>query len=869
MHTNKNCDQNLHNVFAEQVKSNGDEIAVIFENKSLTFKELDEKSDSLADHIKNHMLENKNIILFLERSLELPISILSIFKAGGTYIPIDPLFPISRIKYILDDTSSKIVITQKKFSQKLNKLNKNITIIEVDNFPFKAIQNSIINKRQNNIAYILYTSGTTGNPKGVIIEYAAVLNRLRWMKNRFNIDTNHIILQKTPYTFDVSVMELLLPYLTGSTLVISNPDDHKDPLKLIESIIKHKITFIHFVPSMFLPFLESLQSQSNEIIETVFKNLEYIFTSGEALQKHHVDLFNTINNKYKKTKLINLYGPTETTIDSTYFVCSHNTNDSIPIGKPIDNTKIYVLSDNMQPVKKGEVGELYISGIGLAKGYLNQKKLTKEKFMKNPFKKEDEAEIYNKIYKTGDLVKLLDDENLQYISRNDSQVKINGLRIEVEEIEYYLRAHTLIFDTKVIAYNNTYLIAYYQSELPIDSNKLKKFLKDNLPEYMVPYLFIHLKSFPTTIHGKLDLNALPKPKFYSDKDYVAPTNDIELILCEIFQKILDKQKVGINDDFFSIGVDSLFSISLALEIEKTFNISIKLQNIFMNNTITKLAHYISLQKANQTKQNLVSYLNNFSKSKKNIYMIHPGNASCEAYQELATNIEPSYHCIGIDNYNLYHTNKISSLKQLAKHYLEIIVNNDFFNKDEINLYGWSLGGLIALEIAAQLETLSYTNINVYLIDTCIVDETLKDILSKSDIKKRKENLKKSYLSFGFETSYVNQVISAYDVEFELSQIDHLSGKLVHSNIILFKALEKNLNWIGTENEIFYDHVISLPNNNIDKVGQNIHIIPVDFHHGDIKKASQVLKGFFNENRIYSKEDNGVEQIVEKLENETL
>ncbi|QSZ41228.1 amino acid adenylation domain-containing protein [Sulfurimonas aquatica] len=838
-------DNDICEIFVQQVKKNNYKTAVVFKNEYLTYKELNDKSNSLACYIKKYMLENKNIALFLERSLELPLSILSIFKAGGTYIPVDPNFSDVRIKFILNDTSTHIVITQKKFSKKLRLINKNITIIEIDDFSYNKSINPINLKKKNNIAYIIYTSGTTGNPKGVMINHSSLLNRLLWMKNKFNIAQNQVILHKTPYTFDVSVWELLLSFLTGSTLVISNPEDHKDPLKIVNNIINYNINIIHFVPSMFLYFLEYLQVQPHKNIDIILHNLDYIFTSGEVLQKHHVNLFNKIN-KYKKTKLINLYGPTETTIDSTYFDCSNNIHSIIPIGKAIDNTKVYILSDALKAVKKGEVGELYISGIGLAEGYNNQEKLTKTSFLQNIFIKENESEIYNKMYKTGDLVRLLDDDNLQYIGRTDSQVKINGLRIELEEIELNLRKFSLIFETKVILYKNSYLIAYYQSELPINSNKLKSFLQNRLPEYMIPYLFIHVISFPTTLHGKLDFKSFPKPIFYSHENYVAPTNNLESSLCEIFQKILNRPKVGINDDFFSIGGDSLLSISLTLEIEITLNISIKLQNIFLSKTVKKLAHQISLQKYKKGKEMLISNLNNYSNTKKNMYMIHPGNASCEAYQEFATNIDSSYNCIGIDNYNLYHSEKISSLKQLATYYLKIILNDNLFNKDEINLYGWSLGGLIALEIAAQLEKKSYVNINVYAIDTFILDDRLKDIISKMDIEKRKENLRKSYIAAGFEVSYVNKVISAYNAEFILSQAERLSSMLVSSNIILFKALEKNLNWKGTDNEDLYDYIISLKNNNLDKIGENINIIPVNFHHGDIKKASHVLKDFFTE-----------------------
>ncbi|WP_201786361.1 non-ribosomal peptide synthetase, partial [Legionella pneumophila] len=380
----------------------------------------------------------------------------------------------------------------------------------------------------NNLAYVIYTSGSTGQPKGVLSIHQGCVNRLLWMQNYCNMSSSDRILQKTPYTFDVSVWEFFLPLIGGAEIVFAKPDGHKDPLYLAEVIKQYEITILHFVPSMLQGFLDSLESCECPTVHSVI-------TSGEALTASLVSQF---KQKLSKTKLYNLYGPTEASIDVTYYDCSEKTTVLVPIGKPIWNIKLYILDSHLQPVPIGVIGELYLGGEGLARGYLNRPELTAERFIANPFvREEDKARGRNlRLYRTGDLCRYLEDVNIEYIGRIDNQVKIRGFRIELGEIATALLSHTAVKEAVVVAQEveegTKRLVGYYvltpEAADGVSASDVRDYLKGRLPEYMVPSFLVTMEAMPLTPNGKLDRKALPAPEGAAiQKAYMAPRNALE------------------------------------------------------------------------------------------------------------------------------------------------------------------------------------------------------------------------------------------------------------------------------------------------------------------------------------------------------
>ena len=498
-------DITIQELFEKQVKRNPDSTAVIFEDGVLTYSELNNRVNALALHLrKNGVVRDKIVGIMCERSFEMIIGILGIIKAGGAYMPISVTEPVNRINLLMEDSCIDLLVIQNKFS---NKISFGGTTIILDDFKDikEPHENLPIINKSTDLVYIIYTSGSTGLPKGVMIEHKSLINRLFWMQRAYPINEDDVILQKTPFNFDVSVWELFWWQIIGAKVCFLSPGAEKNPIALINTIEKYKVSVMHFVPSMLGVFLEYL---SDRDIEKQLYALRLVFASGEALPARYVNLFNSKLNYKNNRKLINLYGPTEATIDVTHYDCSlGEIHNKIPIGKPIDNTKIYITDGNHNLLGVNEEGELLIAGTGLARGYLNKGELTSQKFIDNHFTSS------GKMYKTGDMVKWTEDGNIEFIDRMDNQVKIRGLRIELGEIESVLLKHPAINDCIIHTKKHTesviIIIAYYIASQIIDPKELKSFLRLYLPDYMVPNQFMKLDAIPLSPNGKADRKALP------------------------------------------------------------------------------------------------------------------------------------------------------------------------------------------------------------------------------------------------------------------------------------------------------------------------------------------------------------------------
>ncbi len=584
-------DKTLYQLFEQQVAKTPDNIAAMYEEESITYKELDAKSNQLASILRKKGVKADSIVaISLYRSLEMTIGIMAIQKAGGAYLPIGPEYPEDRIRYMLEDSNANVLLTQSHLKD--NYKFENIDVIAIDDKElYKGDPSSLqpINGATN-LAYVIYTSGSTGKPKGVMIEHHSVINRTKWMQKRYPIGENDVILQRTPYTFDVSVGELFWWSMTGAKVCFLTPGGDKDPEEIVKAIEKYKVTTMNFVPSMMNIFLEHIEGRDD--LDRL-SSLRQVFSIGEALTVPQVERFNRILNSKIGTKLINIYGPTETTVEVSYFDCSTGEKfDIIPIGKPIDNISLLVLDkyNNLLPV--GVPGELCISGVGVGRGYQNRPELTAEKFLQNPHIPGE------RMYRSGDLARWLPNGNVEYLGRMDNQVKIRGNRIELGEIENELLKHGEIKEAAVIAKvdnnGNMYLCGYIVSERELTVSELKEHLVKNLPDYMVPSYFITLDKLPLSANGKLDRKALPEPdgNINTGVEYVAPTNETEEILAAIWREVLGIEEIGINDNFFELGGHSLKATSVAAKIHKQLNVEIPLKEIFNIPTIRGLYEYI-------------------------------------------------------------------------------------------------------------------------------------------------------------------------------------------------------------------------------------------------------------------------------------
>ena len=574
-------DKTIHQLFEEQVERTPDSIALVFEDITMTYRELNHKANQLAYALSKRGLQSQEIVgIMINRSIEMIIGILATLKLGCAYLPIDPNFPNQRIKFILNDSNSKFLLSQKDLIEKKGYVNDYIDLFDKSIYRGNTTNLSILCK-ESDLAYIIYTSGSSGNPKGVKLTHKGLSNFVFSMKRLLEFDSEKTIVSITTISFDIFIFETLLPLTQGLKIIIANKDESKTPHLLSNLLIKHNVNIIQTTPSVMGFILDNLNDHS------CFKSITDIVIGGEKFP-------NLLLNKLRamtSAKIYNGYGPSETTIYSTF---KDLTNASkINIGVPIPNTFIYILDDNRNLVPIGVYGELYIGGDGVGKGYLNNNKLTSEKFIINPFNTE---EI---IYKTGDIARWFPAGEIEYLGRKDFQIKIRGLRIELEEIENELLKIDGINNATVSVRqnNNTidnYLCAYYTSEKELSIQEIKNQLLDRLPDYMVPHFLYKIDNIPLTPNGKVDKNRLPNIPINEmvNKDYIPPRDKMDSCLVLLWQDILKIDNIGIDNDFFAFGGDSLKAIQLQVCLLQ-YGWNLTTQDIYKYNTIRKLSDKIT------------------------------------------------------------------------------------------------------------------------------------------------------------------------------------------------------------------------------------------------------------------------------------
>lgn len=564
----------IYEYFKEIAKENPNHPCIEYNDRVYTYQEIDEKSNKLARYLLNNGAGPEILIgIYQERSPEVIISILAIFKAGAAYVPISTTYPKDRVEYVINDAKLELILTTSELEQGLLEMNteKQVKCILLDTENIlieKELEDDLPSQnKKSDLAYVIYTSGSTGRPKGVMVEHVGIPNLVFEQIKAFNLDKKDRVLQFASISFDASVSEILTTLIAGATLVLL-PNDGLYLGEDLYQILKNKrISVVTLTPSVL-----------NTIPDKELPDLKTLISAGEACTRKLIDYWVT------KVNFINAYGPTECTICASMNKCSA-IDESISIGKPIANTVFYLVDKQLRPVPFGETGELCIAGIGLARGYMNMTSLTESSFVVNPF----EEGISNRLYKTGDLCRQVSENEIEWVGREDNQVKISGLRIDLDELVNVLREYPGVQDAVAIIvddiFNNKQIYSYIisNSSAQLSIKDIKTYLKTKLPAYMVPSRFMFLTEIPVLPSGKLDRNSLPSMEDVRpdiDVEYVEPRNQMEETLAQIWSEILQIDKVGIYDNFFDLGGQSLMATQIVSRIRSTLGMEIPLHVIF-------------------------------------------------------------------------------------------------------------------------------------------------------------------------------------------------------------------------------------------------------------------------------------------------
>ncbi len=591
-------EQSLQQHIEAQVARTPTQVAVTFGDTQLTYAELNHKANQLAHYLRRLGVGPDVLVgVCLERSLEMVVGLLGILKAGGAYVPLDPTYPAERLTFMLADAQAPVLLTQAHLVGRLSSQAAQVCCLDSDwpSIAQESPENPVTCTLPEHLAYVIYTSGSTGQPKGAMNTHQGICNRLLWMQETYQLTTTDAVLQKTPCSFDVSVWEFFWPLMTGARLVVARPGGHLDSAYLARLIAAEQITVLHFVPSMLQVFLDT-QGLEHCV------SLRHVVCSGEALSVRLQERFFT---RLGHAALHNLYGPTEAAVDVTFWACTpEGPPQTVPIGRPIANTQIYLLDAYLQPVPVGVPAELHIGGVGLARGYLKRPELTASKFIAHPYSPEPLA----RLYKTGDLAQYRADGTIEYLGRLDQQVKLHGFRLELGEIEATLCHHPEVREAVVMLREETpgepNLVAYVvaQSSQSPSRQALRTFLQTYLPTPMIPTSLVFLDAMPLSPNGKLARQLLPAPSQHRQRAtsaYVAPRTPVESLLANIWGQVLGVEQVGVLDNFFDLGGDSMRSLRICAEAQRA-GIQLTIQELYQQQTIAALAQTSAMATASTT-----------------------------------------------------------------------------------------------------------------------------------------------------------------------------------------------------------------------------------------------------------------------------
>lgn len=682
-----------------------------------------EQVNTLANRIAHNLLQSgisaeSKVVICMERSIEFIPAVLGILKSGAAYVPIDPKSPEERRIAMMKDLDYSLILTDSRSK----KLFPNHKVLCLNKLSKTSVENPDIMYSQNRLAYVIFTSGSTGLPKGVEIEYSSINSRVLWKSAAYPLDSSDVILHTYSFIFDGSIINYLWPLCSGASIVIATQEQLIDCSAILKLIREWKVTTMDMLPYL----LEGLVDEDEFHVCTSLKN---VFSGGEAL---YMDLVKAFQKKYS-ANLHNTYGPTEATVEATAWKCKNDFCGTIaPLGRPIFGAQLYILDKDQNVLPIGVPGELYIGGIGVARGYLNDPKTTREKFIFSPFPDMEGT----KLYRTGDLVKYQQDGTILFLGRIDKQVKIRGFRIDPNEIEFTLRTmkevDSVIVTTRGDSLHKN-LVAYVKLhkrvEVTIFNRLMKNFLNQKLPSYMIPQSVVILDAFPTLLNGKINYNALPEPEQLIKKNVansrLKRLKPLERKLLKMWKKVLDCQDISITDDFFEIGGNSLLAMRLIVNIKYTIGISVPVAKFFLNPTVKKLAQFVHTRNTKHTASPIVVQMSSQG-NKAPFFCVHPIGGNILCYNYLVQNWEQDRPFYAIQAHGLEDNQKPKeTIKEMAKEYILEMRKTQPHGPYFIG--GWSFGGLIAAEMAHQLTKQGEKVSKLILIDSTTKINKLQNV----------------------------------------------------------------------------------------------------------------------------------------------
>ncbi|MGA3164142.1 MAG: amino acid adenylation domain-containing protein [Verrucomicrobiota bacterium] len=715
--TKTDCPRDLciHQLFEVQVERTPDAIAVVFEAEQLrdhastreavlTYRELNRRANQLAHYLRALGVGPEVLVaICLERSLEMVIGLLGILKAGGAFVPLDPAYPKERLAFMLKDARVPVLLTQERLVAGLPEHEAKVICLDSgwETIARESGENPGGSTLPENLAYVIYTSGSTGQPKGVLVSHGSIADHCRNAQRYYELDSRDIVLQFASLSFDVSLEEILPTLIVGARLVIMGTNVWP-PAEFHRKISEFGLTVLN-LPTAYWQELAREWVGIPELVPNIHPRL--FIVGGDTMLPEVLKLWQ--RTPVNSIRLLNAYGPTETTITATAFEIAHrpgeNTTDQrVPIGRPLANRAIYILDQHGHPVPIGVHGHLHIGGMGLARGYLNRPELTAEKFIPDPFSAAPGA----RMYKTGDLARYRPDGNIEFLGRADHQVKIRGFRIELGEIEAVLGQHPAVREAVVVAREDVpgekRLVAYVVADSTAD--ELRRFLKDKLPEYMVPAVVVLLEALPVTPNGKVDRRALPAPdrsRPELEKAFVAPRDDLELQLTHIWEEVLGVRPVGVRDNFFELGGHSLLAVRLFALIEKRLGKKLPLTAVFQGATVEHLAGLLRQPATSGPQSSLVPLQP--GGSKRSLFLVHPAGGHVFPYIHLAQLLGSDQPCYGLQARGLENgQDPHSRIEDMAAWYIQALQTVQ--PTGPYLLGGWSMGGVVAFEMAQQLHS---------------------------------------------------------------------------------------------------------------------------------------------------------------------
>lgn len=709
----------IHQLFEEQVRRTPQAVAVVYKNQQLTYGELNARANQLAHYLRHIGVGPEVLVgICLERSIDQVIGWLAILKAGGAYVPLDPCYPKELLAFMLEDSAPVALLTNGQYQTPFSDMSRCPHSIDLSTqcpvwaiFPDTNPDHKRVGLKSENLAYVIYTSGSTGKPKGVEIVHRGLQNLLPWyIREGTDLTCDDTVLVVTSMAFDVTQKVIYGPLLVGARLVLAS--EPFDPQAIIKLVLKERISMMTITPSGFYTLIDG--SNNGEL-----SSLRRVFLGGEPMQPSKL-----LEMLEPRPEFFNNYGPTECTMIATCYRMSSDLeqylNRSVPIGKPIRNVRIYILDTYQQPVPIGIAGEIYIGGVAVGRGYLNRPELTAERFVRDPFVPETDAQMY----KTGDLARWLADGTIEFLFRNDLQVKIRGFRIELNDIEATLLQHPQLREVAVDVYESVpgdkRLVAYMVSRgnPTITSAEVRDFLKLKLPEFMIPSAYVFLSGLPLTSNGKLNRKALPLPLADAiSKECSTPRNEIEHKLIVVWKNLLGVKNIDIHDNFFELGGHSLLAVKMAIEISKQFNFDIPVGTIYQSPTVEELGIIISSDNRQPSRYSLVSIQTQGSRPP--LFAIHMISL-LNLPQHLGKD-QPLYFLrYGMAAEGSNRSIRLPELEKLASHYIDEL--QQVQPKGPYYLMGFSFGGMVAYEMACQLRANGHRVNLVGLLDTHLTHE---------------------------------------------------------------------------------------------------------------------------------------------------